>query len=125
MHTAGGRVSIVIKGRSYSGRGEITIEPSSVEITAEANQDGSVYKTVKPKPFKAAMTFDRFMTPTGEYLKWDAALMLEEFAANFIEDDTNLTHIFTKAGFTGNPSINLATGEVSGVEIAGSGYTRT
>lgn len=125
MHTAGGRVSVVIKGLPYSARGEISIEPSNVEVNAEANVDGSVFRTIKAKPIRAKITFDRFRTATGEYLKFDGNIMVENFAATFIEEDTDILHMLTGAGFTGSPDINMANGEVSGLQIEGSGYTRT
>lgn len=123
MHTSGGRVSIVINGVVFSARGEITLDKSGVEVTVGTNQDGTLYKTVKPKPKTAKCSFDRFVDVNGTQLKFDENLMLlNNIAATFIEKDTGITHLLTNGTFTGNPTENLGTGEVDGVEYAAENY---
>jgi hypothetical protein len=113
MDTKGGRYSIDINGRVFSGRGEATINPSTVSITAGANMDGTAYRTIAPKLASLELTFDR-----GSGFKWDAAMLLEEVNVTFIEDDVGVTHLFTKASWVGEgASINTATGEVSGISV--------
>lgn len=123
MHTAGGRVSTVINGIAYSARGEITLAPSNVSVEAASNQDGSNYRTVKPKPRTAELTFDRLVDSAGRPLKWDERIMLlNNIPVTFIEQDTGITHLLTNATFTGDPQQNTATGEVSGLGIAADKY---
>jgi hypothetical protein len=123
MHTAGGRVSTVINGIPYSARGEITLDVSAMEVEAGANQDGSVYRTVKAKPRQAQITFDRFVDQNGRVLPWsDNIMLLTRIPFTFIEQDTNVTHLLTDGCFTGKPEHNLATGEVTGLAIAATKY---
>ena len=122
MHTAGGRVSITINGVPYSARGEIKINPSNVSTEFASNQDGTVYRTVKPQPVKSEVTFDRFVDVEGRTLKWDTSLMLANFNATFVEDDVGAMHLLSKAGFQGDPSINLADGSVDGIQICAERY---
>jgi hypothetical protein len=124
MHTCGGRVTTVIGGKVYSARGEIKLDVSNIETAVEANQDGSTYRTVKPRPRQAEITFDRFVDNNGVPLRWDeGVMMLTNLGVTFIEQDTNITHLLSNACFTGNPSANLATGELDGLKIAADKYT--
>jgi hypothetical protein len=121
MDTKGGRFNIEINGRVYSGRGEATINPSRVGITAEANSDGTGYRTIQARLATLELAFDR-----GIGLKWDEAMLLQEINVTFVETDTTggpKTHLFTRASFVGDGAgINTATGEVSGISIATDSY---
>jgi len=123
MHISGGRVSIVIDGLVYSARGEIKFNPSNISTDVGTNQDGTIYKTVRPQPVTAECTFDRFVDANGRPLKWNGNLMLlNNIAATFTEQDTNVQQLLTNATFVGEPQIDLATGEVSGLRIVGEKY---
>ena len=123
MHNAGGRVSTVIDGVSYSARGEITLDVSSIEVETAANQHGSVYRTVKAKPRNATLTFDRFVDQNGRLMPWSEAIMLlTNIPFTFIEQETNVTHLLSDGCFVGKPEHNLATGEVSGLTISATRY---
>lgn len=123
MHTAGGRVSTVINGIPYSARGEITLDVSAIEIEANANQDGTVYRTVKAKPRNATLTFDRFVDQQGTPMPWsDDVMLMTRIPFTFIEADTNVTHLLTDGCFVGKPEHNLSSGEVSGLSIAATKY---
>lgn len=123
MHTSGGRVSIVIDGIVFSARGEIKLNTSGVNVEVGTNQDGTLYKTVKPQPKMAECSFDRFVDVSGNQLKFDEALMLRNnIPATFVEKDTGITHLLTKGTFVGDPSQNLGNGEVDGVKFAAEGY---
>ncbi|MBR0871201.1 phage tail tube protein [Bradyrhizobium tropiciagri] len=123
MHTSGGRVSTVIGGVAYSARGEITLDPSNIESEAGVNQDGSLYRTVKPKARTAEITFDRFVDVNGTPLRWDENLMLlTNIGITFIEQDTGVTHLLSGGFFTGKPKLNTATGEVSDLGLAADTY---
>jgi hypothetical protein len=128
MHTSGGRVSTVIGGVAYSARGEITLDPSNITVTAGVNRDGSLYRTVEPKARTAELTFDRFVDINGSPLKWDETLLAQtNLGITFIETDvggvqTGLTHLLSGGFFTGAPSINTASGEVSNLGLAAEKY---
>lgn len=117
MDTKGGRFTAEINGRTFSGRGKATIESSTVEVNAEANQDGTGYATVKPKLASCELTFDR-----GVGLKWDATMILQTVNLTFVETDVKVTHLFTDARWVGTPSIDTETGEVSGMSIKSDKY---
>lgn len=123
MHTSGGRVSMVINGVVFSARGEIKLKTSGLQAEVAANQDGTLYKTIKPQPKTAECTFDRFVDVNGTQLKFNEELMLlNNIAATFIEKDTGITHLLSKGSFVGDPSQNLGNGEVDGVSFAAEQY---
>lgn len=112
MDSKGGRYTLEINGRRFSGRGKATVSPSGVEIEGGTNSDGTGYKTVKPvNPF-LDLSLDR-----GSGLKWDEAMMLQELNGTWHETDARVTHLFTNASWIGRPSIDSETGEVSGLKI--------
>lgn len=123
MHTSGGRVSILVNGSVYRARGEIKLNPARISTAVEANQDGSLYKTVKPMPAIAECSFDRFLDAQDKPLRWnDDILRMNNIAATYLEQDTGVTTLLTNASFVGEPSINLANGEVDGLKIAAESY---
>jgi hypothetical protein len=123
MHTSGGRVSTVIGGVAYSARGNITLDPSNISVSAGVNQDGSVYRNVAPKARTAEISFDRFVDVNGSPLRWDENLMLQvNLGITFVEQDTGVTHLLSGGFFTGNPQIDTASGEVSGLGLAADKY---
>ncbi len=128
MHTSGGRVSTVINGRAYKARAAIKLQPSNMTVEVASNQDGSNYRTVTPKPRKAEITFDRFVDLDGFPLRWSDNIMMEtNMSVTFVEQDidgrdTGRTHLLTNACFTGEPDVDLATGEVTGLAIAADNY---
>lgn len=123
MHTSGGRVSVVINGVAYSARGAIKLNASNISVTSGSNQNGSLYRTVAPKPRKAEITFDQFQDVGGQPLRWDETLMLlTNIPVTFEEQDGRTTHILTGAFFEGDPGNDLATGEIDGLSIAADSY---
>lgn len=123
MHTSGGRVSTVIGGVAYSARGVITLNPSNINVSPGANQDGSVYRTVAPKVRTAEITFDRFVDNDGVPLKWAENIMEQvNLGITFVEQDGGLTHILTGGFFTGEPTMDTSTGEISGLGLAAEAY---
>lgn len=126
MTTSSGRVSMVIGGKPYSARGEISLSPSNVTVTAGANSDGSLYRTTAAKPRTAEISFDRgsvLTAPDGSRMKWNESMMASvDLSVTFKEIDTGKQHLLSGAFFTGDPSQNLATGEITGLGIAAEGY---
>jgi hypothetical protein len=112
MDTKGGRFTLDINGRTFSGRGKATIKPSRVSVTNGANMDGSGYSAVKPMLAELDLTFDR-----GIGLEWDETLILQPLNVTFRETDFGATHLYTGARFEGDPAIDSETGEVSGLKI--------
>ena len=121
--TSGGRVSTVINGINYSARGVITLDPSNIEVSAGVNQNGKIYRTVAPKARTAELTFDRLVDIEGIPLKWAENIMAEDdLPITFVEDDVGITHLLSGGFFTGKPTTDLSTGEVSGLGLAAQNY---
>ncbi len=118
MDTKGGRFNMTVNGRVLSGRAKATFETALISLENGANQDGSGYSTVKPKLAKLDLTFDR-----GK-LKWTDAMLLETVDVTFTETDLNppVVHLMTGARWSGTPSLDTETGEVSGLSLESDKY---
>lgn len=113
----GGRITIDIDGDRFSARGDVTIEPTNSEVTADANHDGTPFFMVKPRLYSFAATFSN---PCG--LRWSGKMAKCRMNVTIVEEDNNRTHLFTGARLVGRPSVNISTGEVSGVSGATDRY---
>lgn len=114
MDKKGGRVSIQITGRNFTARSSVSLSPTTVTRTNGANRDGTGYSTVAAKLAKADISFDR-----GERsgIVFNDDLLLENFNATIFEEDAGITHFFTNASWSGDPTIDTESGEVSGMSI--------
>ena len=122
MDTKGGRVAITINGRTFSGRGAAKIMPSRVSLKNDANTDGTGFTTTAAKLAGLDVTFDR-----GIGLVWDETMLLQSIDVTFKETDVagGPTHYFTSARWDGDPTLDTATGEVSGLKIMTDKYSRS
>jgi hypothetical protein len=116
--TVGGRADITIDGRVYHVVADLELEEINFEAEAVTNQDGTVGRTVKPKPFKAPIK-----------LRYARDLDLERLMTRFfdfslVERDTGQSIMLTGAFMTGTPKRNTATGEIDGLTIEGEKYRR-
>lgn len=116
----GGRISIDVGGKRYSARGDITLSPTNVEISGDANHDGSAYFVSKPVLYGAAMTFTQ---PCG--IVWNDEMARCAINVTIVEEQNGRSHLFTAARLVGRPSINLSNGEVSGLSILTDRYQAT
>ena len=112
MDTKGGRYSMTINGQVFSGRTAAKLMLAGVSPTTGVNQDGTAYRTVAPKLVGVDLNFDR-----GLNVAWNSAMMLADVDVTFVEDDFGVTHMFTSAAYDGEPTIDSATGEVTGVKV--------
>ena len=117
MDTKGGRYTIDIGGRRYSGRGEAKIRPARAVNANGVNWDGSAYSMVAPKLAGIELSFDR-----GRGLPWDETMLLEKPNVTFEETDAGVIHYFTAAGWDGEPEINTKDGEVTGLKLESDQY---
>lgn len=120
MHQAGGRISISIAGRRFNPRGRAVIKPAMLSHEANANHDGTVYRTTKAMPATAELSFDR----GSDRFAWDSSFMTGFVDVTIVERDVGVTHLFTRATLVGEPSIDTETGEVSGLSIATDVYQK-
>lgn len=111
---AGGFVELTLNGTPYSIAGELEIEETNFEAEAVVNQDGSIARTVKPKPRKMMLKFrDRQGT---------ASIVAEIFAQERFDVSARQVHmnrtvLLTGAFAVGKPKLNTANGEVDGIEL--------
>lgn len=114
----GGRVSVTVDDKRFAPtEADITLDPSNLEITGQANQDGSAAYMAKPKLFGAEITFRQ---PCG--LVWNTEMRKCKIDVTIVEEDNGRTHIFSGARITGSPRVNISKGEVSGLRIEGDTY---
>ncbi|RWE62987.1 MAG: hypothetical protein EOS25_23430 [Mesorhizobium sp.] len=120
MQNFGGEMTFALStGDRIVVRGAAEIMPSNVEITGAANQDGSVYRTVEPTGFKANLTFEDMAADD-----WNRLMRASGFNVTLNESFTGAQHLWTEAAFTGTPTINRATGEVTGVALIARAYKK-
>ena len=120
MDTKGGRFSLTMNGKTFSGRGAAKLMLSGAAPATGVNSDGTAYRTVAAKLVGIDLSFDR-----GVGLKWDSKMLLQDMDVTFVETDAGNTHLFTKSSFDGDPTIDSASGEVTGLKLmtAESNYT--
>jgi hypothetical protein len=116
----GGRVSITIGSQRYTPtEADITLDVANITREGKANQDGSACFTAKPKLFKADI---KFRDNSG--INWNDAMRQSSINVTIEEEDNDRTHLFTNAGFTGDPKLNVSDGSIDGVTIEGPQYQK-
>lgn len=106
-------------GEQISLRGTLNMNTAGVSSEATTNQDGSVDRVMTPVPRRAEFNF------ADRGLDHDKLMKSDRFNVTFIEDQTGVTHYFTRAFLVGDPAKNRINGEVTGVSIAAEGYRKT
>ncbi|RXF67686.1 phage tail tube protein [Hansschlegelia zhihuaiae] len=120
MDKKGGRFSLTISGRTYSGRGVATLNPARATPSTGVNQDGTGYVTVTPQLARLSLSLDR-----GSGFFWTEGELLPAVDVTFIEDDVGVTHYLTQASWDGQPSVDSGSGEVTGMTLASDRYKAT
>ncbi|ACL57423.1 phage tail tube protein [Methylobacterium nodulans] len=117
MDTKGGRYTIDIGGRRFSGRSEGKVRPARAVNANGVNWDGSAYSSVAPKLASIELSFDR-----GQGIPWDETMLLQKPDVTFEETDAGVVHYLTAAGWDGEPEINTKDGEVTGLKLESDQY---
>lgn len=120
MDYKGGRFTLTINGRRYSGRGSARIRPARATPDAGVNWDGSGYGTVAPQLAELDLSFDR--GPKTQRVRWQENVLLQEVDVTFHETDANVRHYFVNGRWVGRPEINTENGEVTGMSIRSDNY---
>jgi hypothetical protein len=116
----GGLVRVRLStGEQLSLRGTLSMSTSGVSAEALTNQDGTVDRTMTPKPKTVELTF------ADRGLDHDKLMTSDRFNITFIEESTGVTHYFSRAFVVGDPVKNRLTGEVTGCSIAAETYRKT
>ena len=120
MKNFGGEMTFSLStGERIVVRGAATVMPSNLNMEGAANQDGSVYRTAEPVGYTAELTFEDM-----DQDNWNLLMRASGFNVTLSETFNGAQHLWTEAGFTGRPSINRATGEVSGVALIARAYRK-
>jgi len=114
-NNAAGRVSIKAGNNKYNLRGDVTVQPSTVEREADANANGTHYVTVKAVPAEAEITISDRM---GQSLAELGDLSCVDVTITLI--DMKRQYLFTEADLVGRASLNTGSGEISGLKVVSS-----
>ncbi|MFG1246796.1 phage tail tube protein [Xanthobacter flavus] len=114
----GGTIYLTVDGERFTpSEGDITIMPTNAEVEGLANQDGSAAYKVSPRLVRAEISFRQ-----GCGFKWADWMLKCKVNATIVEETNGRQHLFTGTRFVGRPSLNMSSGEVTGVAIEGGTY---
>lgn len=105
-------------GQEFALRGTATLRTAGRSAEAIVNQNRSTDRVSTLTPFAFDITF------ADRGLDYEALMKADRFDVTWIEEDNGVTHYYTSAFMTGEPSINRMNGEVSGLSGAAENYTR-
>lgn len=105
-------------GRNKTMRGAFTLGSAGISSESVTNQDGSVSRVATPRPRTAEISLE------DDGTDFNALMRAPRQDVYITEDHTGVSHIFVGAMITGDPRINRANGEVTGIQIEASGYER-
>ncbi|WP_323011118.1 phage tail tube protein [Paracoccus sp. (in: a-proteobacteria)] len=115
----GGQMRLrLASGMNLTMRAGFTLGSSGISVEAKTNQDGSVSRLGTPRPRTAEVTFE----DGGEDV--NAVMKAPRQDIYITEEFTGVTHIFSNAFFSGEPFVDRATGEWTGMTINSSNYQR-
>lgn len=115
----GGIMRLTVGGQPVTMRGTFKLDDTNLEITDGTNQNGSVYFSLKPNGYGAEVTLE-----ASSALDLNALIRVRGTFV-IVEEDMGVIHTFTSAGFSGKASTDRETGEISGLNIRSSGYSRS
>lgn len=105
-------------GRNLTLRGAFTIGSSGISSESVTNQDASVSRVATLRPRTAEISLE------DDGTDMNALLRAPRQDIYLTEDFTGVSHIFVNAFIAGDPRVNRANGEVTGLTIEASGYER-
>jgi hypothetical protein len=113
----GGRVAITFGTLSLViAEAEVKLSPSTTEVSAKANQDGSAAYEVKVLLVGGECEF-RNVNDTN----W-STFNMQYGNVTVTEIDSGRTHLFTNTRFVGTPDVNVSSGAITGLKWAGGTY---
>lgn len=118
-HDFGGHMRLrLADGTNLTLRGTFTIGTSRYSIEAGANDDGSVFRQAKPRPYTAEVTLE------DTNVSLDDLMRAPRQDIYFVEEFTGVSHVYLAAFFSGEPTIDRKTGEITGLTVNGANYQR-
>lgn len=116
----GGRMSLRFSnGELIALRATVNLVPTRMTVSAVTNQNGSVDRTGEMKPGTCEISFADYGHNYGQLISGD------RFNATLIEEFSGVSHYFTNAFLSGDPSVNRLTGEVTGLTLNYERYNKT
>jgi hypothetical protein len=116
----GGRMTLRLStGALLPLRATVNMSPARTSVEPVANQDGSVDRSATVKPGTCEISF------ADNDLDLDALLAGARFNATLIEEFSGVTHYFTRAFISGDPTVNRMNGEVTGATLVYENYRKT
>ncbi len=113
----GGIITLEAGDLRLAVRGEISMQPGNIEVAADAHHDGTPFFTAKPVLPGFQCNFSHIHEGT-----WDERMRRCNLNVTITERDNGRTHLFTGCRLVGRVSVNLTTGEVSGLSGSGGKY---
>lgn len=104
-------------GERFAIRGNINGEPVNFDAESVTNQNGSLSRTLTPKPYKIEVTLERHKDLAKVY-------RARGFNVSIRETQTGVTHLASKCFFEGTMQENHLTGEVTGLTLVAEQYRR-
>lgn len=115
----GGRMTVVASsGERISMRGTFNLMPTNASAEGVTNQDGSLDRVMTPTSFRAELAV------VDKNVDFNAMISGPRRNFTIVEDHTGVTHYFTDAFMTGQPSVNRLTGEVTGIALETDSYRK-
>jgi len=118
----GGRVTFEFAGISIPpSDGEFVLDVALYNTEARANQDGTAAYIRKPKLPGCEIKLRNAGGAAG--IDWQGIMNLTG-NCTIVEEDNGRTHLFTGTRLTGDPKVNISTGEVDGLKVEGGTYQK-
>lgn len=108
-------------GENLAVRGNVSHGPLNFSADSVPNHDGSVDRTVAPKGYTFALSLANHWLD-GEPINIAALYAANPTTFSFIHDTEGVIRTFTGAFLKGDPSVDDATGEISGIEGVAAGF---
>lgn len=116
MATFGGQMTCKLTdGTVIRIRGDFTRRPSNITAATITNQDGTIDKTVTPRPYGFGLT------AVNDGQNWNKLLLETGINATVINETTGKTELFSNGQFTGEPEI-ANDGAVTGLTFDSTHY---
>jgi hypothetical protein len=121
----GGLMRFTYNGNPLVIRAKFDSEPSKYEFDGGANQDGSLFRTLKITGYITDPTFQDTPNTVAAAQDWEAIMKNGPYNISLIEQDTGRLYTWTGANFEGRASVNHLTGEVTGIKFRSTTYQKT
>lgn len=117
----GGEVYISVGDVTFQAMGDVTISPTTSVREAMATAGGMTVITSRSKSATFSMDLANLCGDSDPMMLWESRCNVD---VTVVEKSRGIRHLFTKSSIVGEPSINLSTGVLSGLQGATDNYSR-